>query len=110
VDLKKNAGSAYIYVLVDGAFSYLIGARETDEIKQLLTKINIEIPDYKEGMMTYAEELRREGEQRGKQEGIQLRKQKAQVKIAQTMLNAGFKEDEVAKITHLSLDIIKTLH
>jgi predicted transposase/invertase (TIGR01784 family) len=57
-------------------------------------------------MMTYAEELKREG----KQEGIQLGEQKAQVKIAQTMLNAGFKEDEVSKITHLSLDIIKALH
>jgi predicted transposase/invertase (TIGR01784 family) len=104
--------------LVDGVFSYLIDGRETNELKQLLVQIEKDIPDYKEGIMTYAEELRREGEQRGEQRGIRLGEQrgeqrgeqKAQIEIAKQLLKSGVDKAIVAKATHLSLEQLKTLH
>ena len=92
--------------LVDGAFSYLIDARKEDEIKALISQIQEKISYYEENVMTYAEVLKKEGEQKG----LQLGEQKAQLEIAREMLKKGIDQSLVAEITKLSLAKIKTLH
>lgn len=91
--LKVSLTSEISNSLLNSAFSYLMSAKETEEIKQLIEQINIEIPDLKENIMTYAEELI----QKGKQEG----EQKAQLEIALKMLKRGLDEAVVAELTQM---------
>ena len=52
--------------LLYGAYSYLIIARDKEEISQLSQTLQAKLPNYKEDeIMTFAEELRRDGEQKG---------------------------------------------
>ena len=112
--LKVSLTSEISNSLLNSAFSYLMSAKEVEEIQQLVEQININIPDLKENIMTYAEELmqkgRQEGEQRGKQLGKQEGKQETQLEIALKMLKKGLDEAVVAELTELPLSQIKTLH
>jgi len=108
--LKVGLDAQVSNSLFNSAFSYLMSAKETEDIKQLIKQINKEIPDLKENIMTYAEELMQKGEQKGKQEGIQLGKQEAQLEIAKSLLKSGVAEELVCAATKLSLEQIKPLH
>ena len=111
--LKIGLSSGINNTLLEGAFSYIINAKETNEFKQLLIQIDKNIPDLKENIMTYAEELRNEGIQLGEQRGIQLGKQEgkqeAQQEIARQLLKSGVDRSIVASATHLSLEQINNL-
>ena len=98
-DLHINMG------LINGAFNYLVSAREIEEIQQLIVQIEQNVPDYTEGFMTAAETWKKEGEQRG----IQLGKQEAQLEIAKNFLRAGIDSKIVANSTHLSTEQIAEL-
>ena len=87
-----------------------MSAKEAEDIKQLIEQINKEIPDLKENIMTYAEELMQKGEQRGIQLGEQKGEQKAQIEIAKNLLRSGVSQDIVSAATKLSLEQIKTLN
>lgn len=60
------------------------------EIKPLVEVLITNIQDYEDTVMTYAEVLRKEGEQRCKQE------------IAKNLLKSGVDTSVVAKATHLT--------
>ena len=104
--LKVGLSAGIGESLLDGAFSYLMNAKETEEFRQLLNQIDKDIPNLKENVMTYAEELRREGEQRGEQRG----EQKAQLEIAKNLLKSGVDRSIVAEATHLTLEQINKLN
>ncbi|MGL9724250.1 Rpn family recombination-promoting nuclease/putative transposase [Sodalis sp. (in: enterobacteria)] len=93
---------------------YIVGRGETSDTRQFLQTIAAQTQDYREDVMTIAEQLRQEGEQRGilkgRQEGIQLGEQKgrqegeklASLKIAQHMLDSGLTRTAVKQFTGLS--------
>jgi predicted transposase/invertase (TIGR01784 family) len=53
--------------LFDSALTYLMDAREDAELEPLLNEIVVNISEYKESVMSYAEKLRLEGEERSMQ-------------------------------------------
>ncbi|MCC2624706.1 MAG: hypothetical protein K0R14_579 [Burkholderiales bacterium] len=53
--------------LFDSAMTYLMNARERLELAPLFNEIIVNISEYKEEVMSWAEELRREGEERSRQ-------------------------------------------
>ncbi len=107
--------------LIDGFISYLAYAKEAGELEPLFKKIKKEIPFYEDKIMSYAEELRKEGMQLGRQEGMQLGKQEgmqlgkqegmqlgrqegtheAQLKIAKNLLKSGVDDKIVVQSTEL---------
>lgn len=87
-----------------------MNAKETEEFRQLLNQIDKDIPNLKENVVTYAEELRREGEQRGIHLGEQKGQHEALLEIAKNLLKSGVDSSLVADATHLSLEQINNLH
>ncbi|MGL9724584.1 Rpn family recombination-promoting nuclease/putative transposase [Sodalis sp. (in: enterobacteria)] len=93
---------------------YIVGRGETSDTRQFLHTIAAQTQDYQEDVMTIAEQLRQEGEQRGilkgRQEGIQLGEQKGRQEgrqesarnIARQMLARGMERDVVKVCTGLS--------
>jgi len=107
-DLKATIGSiikgfqlAELYrvnpSLIQAAISYLLHGRERDELNPLIEELKQNLPKYGEEIMTYAEELRKEGEQ------------KATLEIAKEFLKAGVDSKIIATSTHLPLDKINEL-
>lgn len=94
--------------LLSGIFHYIMIARETEDVKQLIEHINQELPDLKENIMTYADELIKKGEQKGiqlgKQEGIQLGKQEAKLEMARELLKVGANYEMILATTHLTME------
>lgn len=90
--------------LFDSALSYLTNAREGNELEPLFKDIIENISEYEETIMTYAEELRREGELRGEQKA-QAEKQE----IAKNLLKSGVDAKVVANAIHLSAQQIDEL-
>lgn len=88
--------------LFDSAVSYLINAREDIELEPLFNEIITNVSEYKETIMTYAEKLRQEGEQ------------KAEKAIAQKLLKSGVDTSVIAGATHLTKaqieELKKSLH
>lgn len=88
--------------LFDSAITYLINAREGKELEPLFHEIIANVSEYRETIMTYAEELRQEGEQ------------KAQKEIAQELLKSGVDSRVIATATHLTAaqidELKKSLH
>jgi predicted transposase/invertase (TIGR01784 family) len=83
----------------------LLNGRERDELNQLIEELKQNLPKYGGEIMTYAEELRKEGEQRG----IQLGEQKAKIEIAKEFLKAGVDSKIIANSTHLPISKIDEL-
>ena len=96
--------------LFDSAVSYLVNAREREELEPLFNQIIIEVSEYKEVIMTYAEELKKEGEQRGIQLGKQEGRQEEKLEVATNLKKLGASEKMIAEATHLTLEQIRTLH
>ena len=81
---------------------FCIRAKNKDELKPLFEQITNNINEYKGDVMTYAEELRQEGEYHMAQN------------MARELLKSGVDESIVAKASHLSKqeldEIKKSLH
>lgn len=72
--------------LLNSSLTYLIDAREGRDLQKLFSELIIQIPEYKEDIMSYAEELRLEGKK----------------EIVQEMLKAGADLKFIEKVSHLS--------
>lgn len=83
-------------------FKYLIDAKEKDEVLLFFDKIeSSKLNKYGDEIMTYADYLRQEGEQKGEHN--------AQQKIAMEFLRDGDSVERVARCTHLSIDEVQDL-
>ncbi len=90
--------------------NYMLQAGETRDPATLINTLASRVPQHEETLMTIAEQLRLEGEQRGIQKGLQLGEQKgrqegereAALKIARTMLASGLDRAMVMKMTGLT--------
>ena len=86
--------------------SYMLQAGESRDPASLINTLASRVPQHEEALMTIAEQLRLEGEQRGIQKGLQLGEQKgereATLKIARTMLASGLDRAMVMQITGLT--------
>ena len=90
-------------------------------VKKALDLLTHALPEKKEMIMTYAQQLRREGKQEGmqlgrqegmqlgKQEGMQLGKQEGRREIAKNMLKKAFSTALITQVTGLSQEEIHTL-
>lgn len=90
--------------------NYMLQAGESRDPATLINTLASRVPQHEEALMTIAEQLRLEGEQRGIQKGLQLGEQKgrqegereAALKIASTMLASGLDRAMVMKMTGLT--------
>lgn len=86
--------------------NYMLQAGESRDSASLINTLASRVPQHEEALMTIAEQLRLEGEQRGIQKGLQLGEQKgereATLKIARTMLASGLDRAMVMKMTGLT--------
>lgn len=86
--------------------NYMLQAGESRDPASLINTLASRVPQHEEALMTIAEQLRLEGEQRGIQKGLQLGKQKgereATLKIARTMLASGLDRAMVMQMTGLT--------
>lgn len=90
--------------------SYMLQAGESRDPAALINTLASRVPQHEETLMTIAEKLRLEGEQRGIQKGLQLGEQKgrqegereAALKIARTMLASGLDRTLVMQMTGLT--------
>lgn len=98
--------------LFKGLMYYIVELGNTSDAKQFLHQIagKVKADDYREVVMTIAEQLRREGEkkgilkgiQKGKLEGIQEGEKQASLKIARQMLESGIDKQSIMKFTGLT--------
>ncbi|QLK63861.1 Rpn family recombination-promoting nuclease/putative transposase (plasmid) [Enterobacteriaceae bacterium Kacie_13] len=94
--------------------NYMLQAGESRDPATLINTLASRVPQHEEALMTIAEQLRLEGEQRGIQKGLQLGEQKGRIegreegereaalKIARTMLASGLDRAMVMQMTGLS--------
>ncbi len=90
--------------------NYMLQAGESRDPATLINTLASRVPQHEEALMTIAEQLRLEGEQRGIQKGLQLGEQKgrqegereAALKIARTMLASGLNRVMVMQMTGLT--------
>ena len=114
---------------VQSLMSYLLQVGETDDIEALITSLASSVPKHEDTLMTIAEQLRQQGEQRGiqrgrqegiqlgeekgRQEGIQLGEEKgrqeALKEMARKMMLNGMDQQSVAEVTGLSKEEIAQL-
>ena len=79
---------------IEPIFKSLLVAHMDSLPKDLFDRVIVELSEYKEDVMTYAEHYRQEGEQRGRQD--------TQREIAQTLLRSGVDSTTIANATHLT--------
>jgi predicted transposase YdaD len=89
---------------------YILGVEERHSAEELIQAIINIIPERKEDIMTAAQQLRKEGELRGKQQGRQEGRQQEKLLIAKNMLSklrldmqtvaqaTGLSEEELMKL------------
>lgn len=93
-----------------GLMYYILERGNTSNAEQFLQGIATQTTDYREDVMTIAEQLRQEGrqegiqlgEQKGRQEGLQEGEKRASIKIAQQLLANGAERNLVKIATGLS--------
>ncbi|MGL9723208.1 Rpn family recombination-promoting nuclease/putative transposase [Sodalis sp. (in: enterobacteria)] len=89
---------------------YIVGRGETSDTRQFLQTIAAQTQDYREDVMTIAEQLRQEGrqegiqlgEQKGRQEGLQEGRQESARSIAHQLIANGVERSIVKLSTGLS--------
>lgn len=109
VQAFKVAQAQHInHALINGAMYYLLSGRERNELDPLIEQLKQNIPEYGETLMTYAEELRQEGIQKGMQLG-EIKTREEIAKIAKELLKSGIDSSVIAAATHLTVDQIKSL-
>lgn len=92
--------------------NYMLQTGETGNPGELLSTLASRVPEHEDILMTIAEKLRLEGEQRGLQKGMQLGEEKGRqegilegkLAVARTMLANGIDRDSVMKMTGLTAD------
>lgn len=94
--------------------NYMLQAGESRDPATLINTLASRVPQHEEALMTIAEQLRLEGEQRGIQKGLQLGEQKGRIegreegereaalKIARAMLASGLDRAMVMQMTGLT--------
>lgn len=92
--------------LFDSSISYLMNAKEYEDLKPLFGQLIDNFKEYEEDIMSYAEQLRQEGMQKGRQE--------AQHDMVLELLKSGVDEHLIVKASKLSPEEIekikKTMH
>ncbi|WP_243466237.1 hypothetical protein [Sodalis glossinidius] len=85
---------------------YIAERGNTSDESQFLQHIATKATDYREDIMTIAEQLEAKGiqlgEQKGRQEGLQEGEKLASLKIARHMLDSGLTRTAVKQFTGLS--------
>ena len=102
---------------VQSLMSYMLQVGETNNLSALITQLASEVPEHKDTLMTIADQLRQEGEAKGRQEGIQLGetkgrqegRQEALNEMARNMLLRGIDRKTVMDVTGLSADELAQL-
>ncbi|MEZ9069605.1 MULTISPECIES: hypothetical protein [Vibrio] len=93
--------------------SYLLQVGETNNLEALITSLASSVPKHEDTLVTIAEQLRQQGEQRGRQEGIQLGegkgRQEALKEIARKMLLNGLEQQTIMDVTGLNKDELAQL-
>ncbi len=92
--------------------NYMLQVGETRNPGELLSTLASRVPEHEDTLMTIAEKLRLEGEQRGLQKGMLLGEEKGRqegmlegkLEVARTMLANGLDRDSVMKMTGLTAD------
>lgn len=92
--------------------NYMLQVGETRNPGELLSTLASRVPEHEDTLMTIAEKLRLEGEQRGLQKGMLLGEEKGRqegvlegkLAVARTMLANGIDRDSVMKMTGLTAD------
>ncbi|WP_445494750.1 Rpn family recombination-promoting nuclease/putative transposase [Photorhabdus sp. SF281] len=92
--------------------NYMLQAGESHDPAALLNTLASRVPQHEEALMTIAEKLRLEGEQRGIRKGIQLGEQKGReegvrlgkLDVAHSLLKMGMPREAVLEATGLSED------
>ena len=87
---------------VQSLMSYLLQVGETNNLEALITSLASSVPKHEDTLMTIAEQLRQQGEQRGRQEGIQLGEAKALKEMARKMMLNGMDQQSIMAVTGLS--------
>lgn len=88
--------------LFQGLICYIVERGNTSDAKQFLHQIAERATDYREGVMTIAEQLRQEGEKLGEQRGIEKGKAESARTIARQLLSNGVDRAIVKMSTGLS--------
>ncbi|WP_235612572.1 Rpn family recombination-promoting nuclease/putative transposase [Vibrio cyclitrophicus] len=94
---------------VQSLMSYLLQVGETNNLEALITSLASSVPKHEDTLMTIAEQLRQQGEQRGRQEGIQLGEAKALKEMARKMMLNGMDQQAIMDVTGLSADELTRL-
>ncbi|MFA0056603.1 Rpn family recombination-promoting nuclease/putative transposase [Vibrio echinoideorum] len=98
---------------VQSLMSYLLQVGETNNLEALITSLASSVPKHEDTLMTIAEQLRQQGEQRGiqrgRQEGIQLGEAKALKEMARKMMLNGMDQQAIMDVTGLSKDELAQL-
>ena len=87
--------------LFDSFLSYVMRAKEKQELKPLFTQLINNISECEVDIMTYAEEL----EQRGMKQGIK----QTQKQMVRELLNSGVDEKIIAKASNLNKKEIEAI-
>ena len=99
--------------LFNSMLSYLTNAKEYKDLSPLFKNIEENISEYKETVMTYAEELRQEGMRKGIEQGIEQGREEGmrrQLEMIRKLIKSGVDESiilETFEITKKELDKIK---
>ncbi|MFA0195155.1 Rpn family recombination-promoting nuclease/putative transposase [Vibrio sp. 10N.222.55.E8] len=102
---------------VQSLMSYLLQVGETNNLEALITSLASSVPKHEDTLMTIAEQLRQQGEQRGelrgRKEGIQLGeargRQEALKEMARKMMRNGMDQQSITDVTGLTQDEIAQL-
>jgi predicted transposase/invertase (TIGR01784 family) len=73
--------------------------------KRVFEFIQETLPDHKEAIMTYAEQLKKEGIEQGMMEGMQSKA----IAIATNMLKEGFQAEAIARLTGMEYEEVENL-
>ena len=95
--------------LFNSMLSYLTNAKEYKDLSPLFKSIEENISEYKETVMTYAEELRQEGMKKGMEEGRE-EGMRRQLEMVRKLIKSGVDENiilETFELTKKELDKIK---
>ena len=98
---------------VQSLMSYLLQVGETNNLEALITSLASSVPKHEDTLMTIAEQLRQQGEQRGRREGIQLGeargRQETLNEMARKMMLNGMDQQAIMDVTGLSKDELAQL-
>ncbi len=108
VHTVHQMGGAYFNDVLHYMF-YSNGEEKSPSADTLVDVLVEALPDKREAIMTFAEQLEQKGEQKGRQEGLQKGRQESKIEIAKKMLTEGFDISIVKKVTELTDEEMRPL-